>query len=234
MYYRGLSLRLEREYYVIAVDYSDPPLLWPLVFHEIGHCWLSVRDDVDRICEQSIDKIRSDISLKTVHRRLEEALCDVIATYLIGPAYPYAFLAKLWALFRGAPHPDYPSNSFRLECMARTLDSLGLSDLGNELGKIRDEKFNEAWEDEDITPLVDDILTVTSDLPKLVSSNILNQTKNIIKDSKTSGDLPAIFLSPWLFIDEVEHDKINTQLRRVSNSLYTLLERWSKSSNSTA
>lgn len=83
---------MEREYYVIAVDYSDPPLLWPLVFHEIGHCLLSVRDDVDRICEQSISWVRSDISLETIHRRLEEALCDVIATYLIGPAYPYEAL----------------------------------------------------------------------------------------------------------------------------------------------
>jgi len=88
-YYRHLALRLEREYYVVSVDASDPPVFWPLLLHEISHCWLGSRNYVEVVCGAHPDEV-SRMDRRVIESRIEEALCDILATRIIGPAYPFS------------------------------------------------------------------------------------------------------------------------------------------------
>jgi len=80
-YYKHFSLRLKKEYYVLSVDHTDPPVFWPLALHELAHCWLSSRNDVDRVCHDHPSDLKG-IDKDLVESRLEEAFCDVIEMLL--------------------------------------------------------------------------------------------------------------------------------------------------------
>lgn len=226
-YYKRLALRLEKEYYVISADASDPPVFWPLLLHEISHCWLGTRNDVDVICSgYPREVLRTD--RRVVEYRVEEALCDVLATHLIGPAYAYSYIYKLWAQFARKILPLYPSHRFRIECRAKVLDKLQLYEAATDVRSIGDELFADDWYDEDISWSIDDLIDVTKELPELVSPDLyfMVEESTKIRESSTPIDLPTLFLSCWMHVDEVEVNQVPSTLDKTSDIILRSLEGW--------
>jgi len=163
--YREYGLIL-RPYYVIVADSLDSPLFWPLIAHELAHCKLSETEHIKRLLEIAT---RLNLNLtREIERRIEEALCDLIATRLMGPAFVYAYCLKLYPTFYGDSVPEeYPLDQFRLECMCSVLDSAGLTEVANEVRIMRDTKFIRNWTEEKLTPLKEDLIKLSADFDTL-------------------------------------------------------------------
>jgi hypothetical protein len=217
-YYKGLALRLEKEYYVLSVDGTDPPVFWPLALHEISHCWLGNRDDVDQICSRHMPDLR-EIDSTTAAARVEEALCDALATRLIGPAYSIAFVHRLWTNFRRDVEFGYPSYEYRLECMARVLIDLGYREASSEIGELVDTRFERDWRDDDVSWSIEGILSITRTMP-------LSRTV----DSLSASDDPAsLFHNAWTEIENADVEQASRTINRASDEVLTSLERRSVS-----
>jgi len=224
-YYKRLSFRLEKEYYVVSVDKSDPPLFWSLAVHEFFHCWLGMREDIDRICSsQSIGTGRIDRTI--TERRVEEALCDALATRIIGPAYPHSYLHKLWAQFPVSVDVTYPTHRFRIECMAKVLDGLKLFESAKNVRDIGDAKFSDSWQDEEISWAMNEIVAVASKLPRFVKEDVESEAKKEIKslDVSPPKDLPTLLLACWMFIESPGHEGAPSAVSRASDVILKVLE----------
>lgn len=224
-YYRRLALRLEREYYVVSVDTSDPPVFWPLLLHEISHCWLGSRNYIEVVCGAHPDEV-SRMDRRVIESRIEEALCDILATRIIGPAYPFSYFNKLWAQFPVEVTREYPSHSFRIECMARVLDELQFSQMAEETRSMGNERFADNWQNEYISWSIDDLIGVTRELPELVSTELYLMVEESSKTLEGSPpkDLPTLFLSCWMLIDNAELSQIPSTLDRTSNIILRALK----------
>jgi hypothetical protein len=231
-YYRRLALRLEREYYVVSVDASDPPVFWPLLLHEVSHCWLGSRNYVDVICGTHSDDV-GRMEREVVERRVEEALCDALATRIIGPAYPFSYFNKLWAQFPTKAAQEYPSHRFRVECMARVLDDLQFYQMAEETRSLGNERFADNWQDEDISWSINDLISVTRELPELVSPELYSMVEESSRtlESSPPKDLPTLFLSCWMWVDTAELNRIPSTLDKTSTIILRTLKGWPSSSN---
>ena len=227
-------MRLNRDYYELCVDHTDPPVFWPLTIHEIAHCWLSKHEYVDDILSQHSSNIR-DISLDTAASRIEESLCDVIATKLIGPAYPLAFINRLWAQL-GLEIPDYPKNNFRIECMAKVLDLQDFNDESISLRNLSDAEFEYPYHDEEISCTLDDLCSVSQVLPSLSSEIVKKESQHPLSKIKLekSEDLSSIFYASWLKIIRVDGAEADSTINSVSDILLDSLIGASESCHSSA
>jgi hypothetical protein len=223
IYYRDRMRRVQNRHYVVSVDGTDKPLFWPLALHELAHVWLGERDEVDRICENSVEP--GGLTSEEQTRRVEEALCDVLATRLIGPAYPYAFIEKLWARLEGTPGEGYPSNRFRIECMARALERQGFGNEATNLTSIGNEKFEDSWEDERIVWSIDRI--------EGSSPAVLGVTESQVRRDNAAAPLnPSILMNEsWGRVDGSGLANFGSIIDALSLEVLTGLERWSVSSN---
>lgn len=234
-YYKKLSLRLNKEYYLISVDSSDPPVFWPLALHELCHCWLSSSHAVDSIYGAHASEMNG-IDREIAENKIEEALCDSLATYIIGPSYPHAFINKLWAQFPREISDWYPANEFRIECMANILDELQLNDAANEIRNVANLRFNNSWEDEEIACVTSDLAQSTKEfahnIPK-VGKQVCSEAKKASKALEDSPpkDLPTLFFSCWTLIDETSPELISTSLDRTTDILLNALKGRSISSD---
>jgi len=224
-YYKRLALRLERDYYVLSVDKADPPLFWPLALHEFSHCWLGLKDHVDRICGVHPEEMYR-IERATVEERVEEALCDTLATRIIGPAYPKSYVNKLWARFPAGVVASYPSHRFRIECMARILDDMELFKAAADLRKLGDAQFTDSWRDEEVSWAINDLLDVASRLPKLVSEIVdvdANKAVTLLGRSPPK-DLPTLFLACWTLVERSGPEGVPLAISRTSDAILRVLE----------
>ncbi len=231
-YYKGLSLRLQKDYFVISVDRSDPPIFWPLVLHELSHCSLGSRDDVDRICGRHAGELRR-ITWEVAQRRLEESLCDALATRLIGPAYPHSYLNKLWARLSIPVELVYPSHEFRIECIASVLDGMKLFEEAGEIRELRDERFSKSWTDEEISFSLDDITDVASKIHTRVTSDVTRRARAFLKGPNKSIDLPSLLLACWMTMNESSAEEMDLMTDSASQTVLKHLGQ-SEPSNSTA
>jgi len=223
--YKRLSFRLEREYYVISVDKADPPIFWPIAAHEFSHCWLGRREDVDRICSnQPVGASRIDRNV--TERRVEEAICDALATRIIGPAYPYSYLHKLWAQFPVSVDVTYPSHRFRIKCMAKVLEKIELYESAKNLRDTADAIFSDPWQDEDISWAINDIVATTSEMPKFVTKDIESDAKKAAESLHASPpkDLPTLFLACWTLVDNLGAGKVSSSMVRTTDAILKVLE----------
>lgn len=225
IYYRDRMRRVQNRHYVISVDGTDKPLFWPLALHELAHVWLGERDEVDRICESNLEP--GILTSEEQTRRVEEALCDVLATRMMGPAYSYAFIEKLWAKMEAAPGEGYPSNSFRIECVARALDRQGFGSESADLRAIAGAKFEDAWEDELIAWSIDGIAGSASVISAV--------TQNQLDSDGGATSSPSVLLNDaWSRIDRSSAVSFGNVVDTSTSDILNGLERRSVSSNAGA
>lgn len=235
-YYREpVALRLSNDHYVLSAAYVDEPFFWPLIVHEIAHCWLSKRDDVDQLTSKWVD--RCGLDRDNMMSRVEEAICDVVASRLIGPSYPLAFINKFWSRFPipGVVSPDYPTNRFRLECMASSLDAQFFTEEAAEIREIADAKFIDTWREEEISPALSDICAVATTFPSLTVSEIRRLGNGPLESVALSSAnaVAALFYGAWISIDRLGQD-MNDTIAQISKILVRKLEGSAVSSNSQA
>jgi hypothetical protein len=224
-YYRKLAMRLEKEFYLISVDASDPPLFWPLMIHELSHCWLGSSDVIASIQETHSNEINLT-NQEMAESRLEEALCDALATRLIGPAYPLSYINKLWAQFPREVSPWYPTNEFRLECMAIMLSELRLHNLANDIRDIANGKFAGKWDDEEIACSINDLINVAREMSKGLSPEVyaIATKSEKILESPTTLDMPTLFFSCWNALNLAQPNQISSTLDKTSVSIINALK----------
>lgn len=232
-YYKFSGAKLQTPYYILAVDQTDSPIFWPLAIHEIGHCWLSTKDLVEQICGDSRAEY-SRIPIDTTASRIEEAACDVIATRLAGPAYPYAFINKLWIQLSLQESDGYPKNRFRIECMARVLQKQGfvleaadIQEFGDQnLGSWQDEAIS--WSVEPLLERTESIHTINANAIETIADKVLSQPKLIIEDG---ADLSASLYGLWRVVDASRSENICQTIDSISELFLKKLEGSTKTSD---
>jgi hypothetical protein len=217
VYYRSRTQSVDSRHYIVSVDRTDKPIFWPLVLHELAHIWLGERDEVDQICGSVTEP--DSLSNEERAERVEEALCDVIATRLVGPAYSYSFLHKLWARFDVSTARGYPSNGFRIECMANSLSTQGFSDVASELREMADLKFEERWEREEISWSTASLLSAASEIRGVTPS----QTES--GQSPSSASPTTLMNDAWAQAELLSIKDWGTGLDRISQGIIQDLER---------
>jgi len=167
VYYKRVGLKPRKEYFAVSLDVTDPLILWPLVVHELAHCWLSHTDHVDRISSSLLETFNGSYS--EPEDRVEEAVCDAVATRLTGAQYPLAFAMKLWLDLPSKETGYHPFNSFRLELMAQTLDDMHLFEEAGQVRDIAATSSSSGWNDEPISPSLQALIHVAKGLPPYAS-----------------------------------------------------------------
>jgi len=172
-YYSEFASRLVKKYYVVSADGSDPEVFWPLVTHELAHCWLSRTDQAERIFWQHFATL-SGIGREDGTSQIEEALCDGLATKIMGPSYPFSFLGKFWAGLQLESGPTHPSNQLRLEIMARILETDSFSQEAEEIRETTERTFGtQSWKQDVISGTLDDIGKVVGNVQLTGASSAL-------------------------------------------------------------
>lgn len=224
-YFRDLPIRLRKDFYFIAVDSLDLPIFWPLITHEIAHCWLNETEYLDKIFSSSeFQEVKRRSSIP-IEQRLEEVLCDIVATRLLGPVYVWAYTTRLWHVFPQAVHENYPSHPFRLECMCEVLDRTELDDVSSSLRQLRDERFRIGWQDEEISPLKDVLLEMCDDFPCTINKSVyirsLSATEYFFESPPNNP--VVLFLSCWNKIHQMGITKIYELLPKFTAAILTAL-----------
>jgi hypothetical protein len=166
-YYKTFGQRLPTEYFVVVVDPSDPVAVWPLFGHEIAHCWLSNYPHGDTVMANSPSDDTD--SLERQAFRVEEALCDVVATRLMGVLYPMAFVSRLFVSLGDvstSASEGHPLFSFRIECITRTLVGMGLVAQAERVSELTEGYINTRWESDEIAWSMDAIISLARSLPR--------------------------------------------------------------------
>jgi hypothetical protein len=231
-YYKEFRIPLKKEYYVLSVNQTDPPVFWPLALHEMAHCWLGRHEYVDHICGRNQPDLRN-IGQNTAANRVEEALCDIIATHVIGPSYPYAYVSKLWVTFPLPVTCNYPSHRYRIECMARVLDRQGFYEDANDLRVVGDQKFESKWQEEEVSWSLGDLLEVANELPCPPLDRIKRLTSgtSILADMDSDDDFATVFYRAWLVINSADSEQIVATVDKASKAILCFLKRCPVSSN---
>lgn len=198
----SLAPHLKIEYYFIAVDSLDQPIFWPLVAHEAAHCWLSGTRFVEEICTLEMAqeiKSKNDIPLE---KRVEEALCDIVATKLLGPAYTWAYITRLWLHLDRRASNSYPSHSFRIECMCTLLELMEMPEVAEKIRRLKDERVKDDWRKEEISPLKDYLVELSKGFPSAVNREHYAKSLSMVGQVFTSPpDNPVLlFLSCWNYL----------------------------------
>lgn len=221
MYYKRFGIRPRKEYYIVSLDFTDSAVLWPLVCHEVAHCWLSRTDLVETVAEMvalpSSDQIRS------LETRVEEALCDSIATRLGGTSFPFAFAIKFWGEIPMVETGEHPYYSFRLELMARTLEGMGMFEQAADIRDILAQANGPSWETEAIAGLMPQIVTkVRDEVPRGMAGSGM-------------GLLPGTDVLDRCWTQVYEAGGLNSSiLASYSTEFKQTLERWTMPSDSGA
>ncbi|MDH5779746.1 MAG: hypothetical protein OEZ29_04035 [Candidatus Bathyarchaeota archaeon] len=208
-------------FYQVSTESQESILFWPLLAHEIAHLKLHETDEVQNLRrELSRHNLRSE----KYRERLDEALCDIIATVLYGPAYIAAFGTKFWQILDEYHDESYPSNQFRLFVMFKTIKD---EDLGHLFNSIRNNfEVNERLaRREKISFLTDEMIEFGENLVR----NPVDVDGTRIIDFCSDPDridkrrLDYLFNTLWLMIYQG-----TKTFDAATNMAESLLERWTK------
>ncbi len=217
------------EYFMVMADELDPPIYWPLVTHELSHCWLSSQSIVEEISSQVHPE---ELETRFVERRVEEALCDAVATSLMGPSYIYSYINRLWSSFMMQNSQEYPNNSFRLELMIRILKQTNHEEV-SELESMIEETTSMDWEDEAIVDsmiLMEDFM---EQLPLTVRPEDLGtEIRNIDEFVETPpSDLQKLYHVGWTLLNLSDAATYSDHFNRINLVIQEKLERNSSAFN---
>jgi len=210
-------------FYQVSTESHESILFWPLLAHEIAHLKLHETDDVRNLQrELSKQNLRSE----KYRERLDEALCDIIATLLYGPAYIAAFGTKFWQILDEYHDESYPSNQFRLFIMFKIMED---RDTASWTYSIRNNfEVNERLaRREKISFLTDEMIElgkrIVQNPADVDGAKIIDYCSNPNMIDK--GRLDYLFNTLWLMIYQGSET-----FDVATNMAKDLLERWTKGS----
>jgi hypothetical protein len=213
-------------FYQVSTESYESILFWPLLAHEIAHLKLNETEEVNSLRRELT---RRNLRDEKYRERLDESLCDIIATRLYGPSYITSFGTKFWQVLDSYHDESYPSNQFRLFTMFKVTEEMNLGPL---LSSIRntfqvDERLAKR---EEISFLIHEMIELGKRLVR--SPADINDAKLLDFCNNPStidrGRLDYLFNTLWLMI----YQGVKT-FNATTDTARTILERWSKRSKST-
>jgi len=237
--YRECGIRIEKPFYIVVADEFDFPLFWTLIAHELAHCKLSETEHLTKlyVIASEMDlfrRLRADYCAK----RIEQAMCDIIATRLLGPAFMYAYFLRLYPDFSEEHPREDPSHQFRIECMAEVLQLCRLHQIADWARERLDEKFRKSWKDEEISPLKDSLLELSNDFPLLVDKDKYEYYGSMVHvpkpDSSLLGNPIGLIVGCWFKVIEMGIGRNVDYFKRLSSIFIRGLEGASSSPNPSA
>jgi len=217
---RSIGSSSHHNYFLIFVDELDAPIYWPLAIHELAHCWLSSRNSVIEISSQIETTLDSDIQ----ESRIEEAMCDAIASKIMGPSYAFSYINRLWTGFSRMKGRGYPTDSFRIEVMVQILRNNGYAEL-QELDSLIDDLEYDDWDDEEIVESLDLIDEFAIQLPFDVPNLDTEITSLDDFQQNPPEDIRTLFHVGWEFMNQSTIDTYSEQLRAINHTIQETLER---------
>jgi hypothetical protein len=216
------------DYFMVLADELDPPFYWPLIIHELSHCWLSSQNIIEEISSQ----INPEIEQKFIERRVEEALCDAVAASLMGPSYVYSYINRLWSGFAIPNSPEYPSTSFRLELMIRILKQANHAKI-RDLETLIEETSSKDWGDEAIADSMSLIEDFTSTLPFSVEHENLDTDIEKIEEfvDDPPQDIRNLYHAGWTLLNSSSRDTYSKDFTKINHAIQETLERGSSAIN---
>ncbi len=218
-------------FYLVSADAFDESFYWPLMAHELAHCKFNETSHVKTVLREVRKKgLDRKLGAQVCQRRLEQVLCDIVATRLLGPGFAFSFAQRLEPVFSYPLPVDEPSFQLRLECIASTLDDAELTDSARTIRSTVQAQFETDWNDDPLASLKPTLIRRCEDLPLLISKE---KYETSIKASSSllsqllSSDPVMLFQTAWLSI--MNHDFPNLGfLTELSESIMTSLERLSR------
>jgi len=219
------------DYFMVLADELDSPIYWPLVVHELSHCWLSSQNVIEEISSQ----IHSELEPKFVERRVEEALCDAVAVSLMGTSYVFSYVNRLWSSFAIPNSLEYPSNSFRLELMIRILKQTDHDEVSN-LETLIEETATTDWEDEAIVDSMILMEDFARQLPFTIDAgNLTTDIENIDEFvASPPDDQRKLYHIGWTLLNGSNADTYSDDFKRINLAIQETLERNSATFNTQA
>ncbi len=220
-YYNRIDSSSDIDYFIILVHEFDPPIFWSLAIHEIAHCWLSSKDVVMKISKQ----IHSGLDIKYQEGRIEEAICDAIATSFIGPPYPFAYIECLWPVFNQFAD-EHPHHSFRVHLMTEVLRENGFNKTANDIEEIARNILVYDWADEEIVDSIDLIKEAACQTSfKFTLDSMTEIDYDIVEfTSQPPNDVRCLFNVGWKLINNAPDNRYFNVFESVSNIIQMSLE----------
>jgi hypothetical protein len=219
--YQGPTGKRIDPFYQVSADLTDSVLFLPALSHEVFHCRLS-ESGFPVLREVLVERgLREDEDAQ----RLEEALCDALATRIAGPAFVYAFVAKYWQN-PADEEGNHPRDSFRHSVMYAQLRTLFEEPILHRLTGYwqvddRDAQREPLW----VVSL--EIAKFASDLiPEGPSIEFLNDED---LESAEHHDPIRLINAAWVGVLEKRWS-----FDEADSSVSKVLERWSRSVDPTA
>ncbi|MHA1389693.1 MAG: hypothetical protein ACTSR9_14790 [Candidatus Thorarchaeota archaeon] len=210
-------------YFLILVDELDSPLFWPLSVHELAHCWLSSQDSVVEISSELITSLEPEIQ----EGRVEEALCDAVATAIMGPSFVFSYINRLWTGFIRSNSPEYPKNSFRLKLMTRILKKNGYSDELQEIESMISDLGCDDWDDEEIANSLSSVEEFALELDFISAPpNFETEISSVSEFKKNPPEnLQKLFHVGWNLLNQSDIETYDEWARSINSTIQKTLER---------
>ena len=237
--YREYGIQIEKPFYIVVADRFDYPLFWTLSAHELAHCRLSETEHLRKLYKIANEmNLFRRLRMDYCQKRIEQAMCDIIATRLLGPAFVYAYFLRLYPDFLENNAEEEPSHQFRIECMTETLECAELHQIANWIREKRDEKFRKSWEDEEISSLKEVLLKLSDGFPLSIDKRRYEHYSSIVSVPKPDyyllKDPISLSMACWFKVAETGIGKTLNSFEKLSSVFITELKRASSSANSSA
>src|SRR2546427_11904181 len=122
--------------------------------HELAHCKFNETSHVKTMLREARKRgVDRKLGAEACQRRLEQVLCDILATRLLGPGFAVSFAHKLEPVLSFPLPIDEPSFQMRLECIASTLDDAELTDTAKTIRSIGQDQFETDWNEDPLASL---------------------------------------------------------------------------------
>lgn len=237
--YREYGIQIEKPFYMVVSDGLDYPLFWTLIAHELAHCRLSETEHLKKLYKIANEmNLFRRLRMDHCEKRIEQAMCDIIATRLLGPAFVYAYFLRLYPDFLENHAEEEPSHQFRIECMAETLECADLHEIANWIRERRDEKFGKSWEHEEIASLKESLVKVSDGFPLLINREKYEYFGGLVGvpklDPRLLKDPISLSVGCWFKLTETKVERAINSLEKLSRVFVKGLKWASSSPNSSA
>lgn len=186
------------KYNVVSVEQLHSPILWPNVIHELCHFLVLESEAPDKIYTSIGDY---QLEIESTQDKIEEAICDCVATLIMGPSYPFSYLAQYFQILSNTAHIRHPSDSLRLKLMSDILFKVKMPQESKEIEEILINKLGKAWQQDELFPAFDRIIKESTRLIRIPEYRNFRRGLTLDDFKKdTPSDVYSLFNEGWNII----------------------------------
>ncbi|MCL5732255.1 MAG: hypothetical protein M1285_02545 [Candidatus Thermoplasmatota archaeon] len=216
-------LKLEGETYsLVVIDHSLDALLWPSVVHEIAHLLPSIDELVDNLYYRS--GLSKRVNIDEGISKLTEAVCDSLATSIMGPSYPLSFYAQYYQIFGQGDYRIHPTDEFRMKLMTEILRSNNLKSYADSIDKLLTNRSRNSWKNDVLANYIDEIISGTRNV--VIKKSDVPFRRGMRLDDFVSGpprDIYSLFNEGWSLVLS-HYDAEPQTYNKISKKIFDVLK----------